>query len=113
MTNSPTQRVCDCRCPIHHGYRRTTYNTTGCACAITCPTQPMTVLALVDPWNCALFTHPGTGCLRFVMPLGKDQWDWESANEIDSRSEYFAAGQAIEPLIHAIAAAVAATDKTL
>jgi len=98
---APTQRLCTCRCPTHHGYRRT-FDSSGCACAITCPTQPMTLLA--PQWSGALFTHPDTGALWYVMALGNGQWDWESAGEIDTRSDYFHAGRAIEDRLHTIAA---------
>ncbi len=49
----PWQRPCDCCCPLHHRQPRVTYNDPGCACTITCATQPLTLLA--DRWDCALF----------------------------------------------------------
>ncbi|MEV4539337.1 hypothetical protein AB0J82_36750 [Asanoa sp. NPDC049518] len=69
------------------------FDTIGCACAITCATQPTTLLAI--NWNCALFRHPDTGHLWFVNSLGSGQWDWESANEIDPRADQFAAAEVI------------------
>jgi hypothetical protein len=102
---SPQDRLCDCHCPLHQGFQRPDYNASGCACLVTCPTQPMTLL--VDQWRCALFLHPGDGHLWFVMSLGHGQWDWESANEIDDRTDVFVAGQTIEALLRKITAIVA------
>jgi len=76
---SPWMRLCDCRCPTHHGYQRTTYSDEGCACAITCATQPMTLLA--EQWNCAMFLDPG-GDLWFVCKLPGGQWDWASCGQV-------------------------------
>lgn len=80
MANTPSwQRVCDCRCPRHHGERRTTYRDDDCACTITCATQPTTLLT--PDWNCALFLDH-TERLWCVTRLPGGQWDWSRAGHI-------------------------------
>lgn len=39
--------------PLHYRQARLAYNETGCACTITCTTQPIPLLA--DRWDSALF----------------------------------------------------------
>ena len=102
----PWQRSCDCCCPVHHRQLRVTYNDPGCACAITCATQPLTLLA--DRWNCALFLDPA-GDLRFVPAQPNGTWAWENAAEIDSRSEFYDAGVTIEHLLRTAAHVLANT----
>jgi hypothetical protein len=97
----PWMRLCDCRCPLHHGLRRTTYHDQGCACAITCATQPITLIA--EPWGCALFLDPFADFLWTVTKLQGGQWDWDNAGEIDSRSDFVGAGLAIEDQLREVA----------
>ncbi|MEU5943801.1 hypothetical protein ABZ807_32660 [Micromonospora sp. NPDC047548] len=92
----PWRRVCDCRCLVHHHLPRTTYNERDCACAITCVTQPITLLA--DHWGCALFLDQG-GDLWQVPAMANGTWDWESAAEIDSRAGFYGASRVIEHLL--------------
>lgn len=102
MTYTPAwMRLCDCRCPAHHGFRRTTYHDERCACAITCATQPMTLLA--EQWNCALFLDHG-GDLWFVDPLGPGQWDWSSAGHFREDHEFYDANLVIERQLRQTAA---------
>ena len=87
MTYTPAwMRRCDCRCPVHHGYQRTTYTDEGCACTITCATQPMTLLA--EQWDCALFLDNG-GDLWFVNRLPGGQWDWSTADHIHEHHDFY------------------------
>jgi hypothetical protein len=72
------------------------YNEPGCACAITCATQPLTLLS--DQWNCALFLDPG-GDLWHVPAIDGGNWDWENAAEIDTRSEFYETSVSIELLL--------------
>jgi len=97
---SPVMHLCDCRCPVHHGYQRLTCNDEGCACAITCATQPMTLLA--EHWGCALFLDTA-GDIWTVGLLASSQWEWEQAGEIDSRSEFYHPALAIERKLREIA----------
>ena len=60
----PWQRHCDCDCLLHRGQIRITYDDPGCACTITCATQPLTLLT--DRWDGALFLDSG-GDLWFVV----------------------------------------------
>ncbi|MFI5489240.1 hypothetical protein [Micromonospora echinaurantiaca] len=92
----PWQRLCDCRCLVHHNLPRTAYNEPGCACTITCATQPLTLLA--DPWGCVLFLDQG-GDLWHVLALANGTFDWDSAGEIDSRSDFYNASVTIEHLL--------------
>jgi hypothetical protein len=78
---------------VHYRATRTTYDDLGCACTITCATQPLTLLA--DRWDCALFLDSG-GDLWYVPALPNGTWAWENAAEIDSRSEYYHASVIIE-----------------
>jgi len=94
MTYTPAwTRRCDCRCPVHHGYQRTTYTDDGCACTITCATQPTTLLA--EQWNCALFLDNG-GELRFVNRLPGGQWDWANCDHTDEHHDFYGASRIIE-----------------
>ncbi|HZO65256.1 MAG TPA: hypothetical protein VFB74_09650 [Kribbellaceae bacterium] len=90
---SPWTRRCDCHCPTHHGYQRITYHDEGCACAITCATQPMTLLA--EQWNCALFLDPG-GDLWFVSKLPGGQWDWANCDHVHEHHDFYDASLIIE-----------------
>jgi hypothetical protein len=92
----PWQRVCDCRCIVHHHLPRTTYNEPDCACAITCATQPTTLLA--NYWSCALFLDQG-GNLWRVPAMANGTWDWASAEEIDSQSDHYEASAVIGHLL--------------
>jgi hypothetical protein len=92
----PWQQVCDCRCPLHYGLPRTTYDERGCACTITCATQPITLLA--DHWGCALFLDQGAD-LWHVPAMANGNWDWENAGEIDSRAGFYQASRIIEHLL--------------
>jgi len=100
------QRHCDCRCPLHYRSVRVTYNDPGCACTITCATQPLTLLA--DRWDCALFLDQG-GDLWYVPDLSNGAWAWENAGEIDSRSEFYEASVTIEHLLRTSAHVLAST----
>ncbi|MGW4946245.1 hypothetical protein ACWEOZ_32205 [Actinoplanes sp. NPDC004185] len=62
---------------------------------------------LVRQWRCALFLHPVSGRLWFVMSTGDGEWDWESANEIDNRADVYETSRTIETSLHRIVAAVA------
>jgi hypothetical protein len=86
-------RLCDCRCPLHHGYQRTTDTDDSCACAITCATQPMTLLA--EQWHCALFLDHAAD-LWFVNRLPGGQWDWSTAGHIDERHDLHNASVAVQ-----------------
>jgi hypothetical protein len=97
---SPWQRPCDCSCPLHNGQTRTAYDEPGCACTITCSTQPITLLA--DRWRCALFLDP-RGDLWQVPTLTGGAWDWENAGEIDTRHDLYHASTVIEHLLRASA----------
>lgn len=88
----PWQRVCDCRCIVHHHLPRTTYTEHDCACAITCATQPITLLA--GPLECALFLDQ-EDTLWHVPAMATGNWDWANATQVDSRSEFFS----VRPLI--------------
>ena len=102
----PWQRKCDCRCSLHYRSVRVTYNDPGCACTITCATQPITLLA--DRWDCALFLDQG-GDLWYVPTLSNGAWAWENAGEIDSRSEFYGASVTIEHLLRTSARILAST----
>jgi hypothetical protein len=102
---SPSRRSCDCPCAIHHGHPRPAYCSDSCGCELTCSTQPVTLL--VQEWHCALFLHPDTGHLWFVM-VGEDgSWDWESANEIDGRADIFDISKNIERSLRRIESVIA------
>lgn len=103
MTTTPLTRLCDCRCPLHHGTTRTSYTQPGCACAITCSTQPMTLLA--EQWGCALFLD-FAGDLWTVTQLHGGQWDWENAGEIDSRSDAYRPSIVVQRHLRTIAEAL-------
>ncbi len=92
----PWQRECDCGCTLHYRQNRLTYNDSSCGCAITCATQPLTLLA--DRWDCALFLDSNSD-LWYVPALPNGAWAWEAAGEIDSRSEYYDASVTIEHLL--------------
>jgi hypothetical protein len=99
------KKSCDCHCRVHHGHPRTSYSAKGCVCLITCSTQPLTLV--VKEWGCALFLHPDSGQLWFVVSLAGEKWDWESADEIDDRADVFEISQVIEMLLHQMDAAIA------
>lgn len=92
----PWRRVCDCRCPLHYRLPRSTYDELGCACTITCATQPITLLA--DHWHCALFLNPA-GQLWHVPAMPNGTWDWGNAGEIDSRHDTYDDAVIIEHLL--------------
>ncbi|MCZ7423779.1 hypothetical protein O7605_31785 [Verrucosispora sp. WMMA2121] len=92
----PWQRLCDCRCLVHHQQPRTTYTDPDCACTITCATQPLTLLA--DRWGCALFLDHG-GDLWHVPAMANGTFDWAYAAEIDSRHDSYDASRTIEHLL--------------
>ena len=94
------QRPCDCRCPVHYRQTRVTYDESGCACTITCATQPITLLA--DRWGCALFLNE-RGDLWHVPALTAGTWDWENAAEIDNRHDFYHASVVLEHLLRASA----------
>jgi len=75
----------------------------GCACTITCATQPLTLLA--DPWGCALFLDHG-GDLWHVRAAPNGTWDWEHASEIDDRHDFHDAARIIARLLRQAAAAL-------
>ncbi|MDG6108783.1 hypothetical protein Daura_06295 [Dactylosporangium aurantiacum] len=79
---APWQRLCDCRCPLHYRQTRITYHESDCACAITCATQPMTLLA--EQWRCALFLDQD-GDLWYVTAMPGGNWDWPNAAELNTR----------------------------
>lgn len=95
----PWQRPCDCRCPVHHKRTRLAYDEFGCACTITCATQPITLLA--DRWNCALFLDQA-GDLWQVPALTDGTWDWGNAGEIDTRHDFYHASVVIESRLREI-----------
>ncbi|MFC3499917.1 hypothetical protein ACFOOK_02865 [Micromonospora krabiensis] len=94
---APWQRLCDCRCPQHHGYPRTTYHDDRCACAITCATQPTTLI--IEQWDCALFLDHRAD-LWFVNRLPGGQWDWPNADHIHAHHDLYAASLLIERQLH-------------
>ncbi|MEU1756772.1 hypothetical protein ABZ436_29520 [Micromonospora matsumotoense] len=97
MTCSPPwQRLCDCRCIIHHQLPRTTYHEPDCACTITCATQPLTLLAA--PWGHALFLDQH-GDLWHVPALTNGTWDWAYAATIDTHADHHHATRTIEDLL--------------
>ena len=89
---SPWMRQCDCHCVQHHGHQRTTYNDDGCGCAITCATQPMTLLA--EQWNCALFLDHAAD-LWFVNQMPGGQWDWSNADHVPEHHDFYDASLVI------------------
>lgn len=97
---APWLKLCNCRCPLHHGFPRTDYFQPRCACAITCDTQPMTLLA--EQWGCALFLDKDRR-LWSVTAMANGQWDWEYGGETDPRSEFYADSVTIEHLLRASA----------
>lgn len=103
----PWQRLCDCSCIVHYLTTRVTYDEPGCACTITCATQPLTLLA--DLWDCALFLD-SRGDLWHVPVLAPGVWDWNSAAEIDTRSELYNASVVIRHLLQASLHLLATTD---
>jgi hypothetical protein len=103
----PWQRPCDCVCLLHRGQIRITYDDPGCACTITCATQPLTLLT--DRWDGALLLDSG-GDLWYVPRLPDGDWAWENAAEIDNRSELYEASVTIEHLLRAAAHVLACTD---
>ncbi|MET8367652.1 hypothetical protein ABZU53_29415 [Micromonospora sp. NPDC005194] len=92
----PWRRVCDCRCIIHHRLPRTTYNEPGCACAITCATQPITLLALQQ--GRAFFLDQGSD-LWHVPAMANGTWDWDTATKINTRVGVHDANLVIEHLL--------------
>jgi hypothetical protein len=73
----------------------------------TCSSQPVTLV--VKEWGCALFLHPDTDCLWFVVSLPDEKWDWESANEIDDRDDFFESARTIGILLRQIDSAIKVT----
>jgi hypothetical protein len=65
---------------------------------------------LVKEWRCALFLHPGSGRLWFVMPVAHGKWDWESAGEIEDRADVFATSPEVETLLHRVQALVTSAE---
>ncbi|WFE48889.1 hypothetical protein [Micromonospora sp. WMMD1155] len=92
----PWRRVCDCRCIIHHRLPRTTYNEPGCACTITCATQPLTLL--VHQLGRAFFLDQG-GDLWHVPAMTQGTWDWDNAARVDTGADGYDAGSVIEQLL--------------
>ena len=100
------QRLCDCRCPLHHRMERTTFNQPDCACSITCATQPMTLL--VEQWRVAVFlTADG---MYFVNAIEGGQWDWAESGLFDPDYDGFPMGQLLEHLMRAALIAVSSND---
>jgi len=97
---SRVMRLCDCRCPLHHGYQRTTYTEDGCGCAITCATQPMTLLA--EQWNCALFLDQAAD-LWFVNLMPGGQWDWSTAGHVHEHNDFYPTSLAVEQQLRELA----------
>jgi hypothetical protein len=102
----PWQRTCDCCCPCTTASFGVTYDDPGCACAVTCATQPLTLLA--DRWDYALFLDPA-GDLWHVPAQPDGAWAWENTGEIDSRSEFYDASVTIEHLLRTAAHVLANT----
>ncbi|MEU7779180.1 hypothetical protein [Micromonospora parva] len=97
MTHTPPwRRVCDCRCILHHRLPRTTYNEPGCACTITCPTQPLALVARQR--GCAFFLDRNGG-LWHVAAMANGTWDWDNATKIDTRADVHDASLVIEHLL--------------
>ncbi|MBV1854590.1 hypothetical protein [Catellatospora tritici] len=103
----PAQRLCDCRCPLHHRLVRTVFNERGCACTITGATQPMTLL--IEQWRCALFLT--TEGMHFVNAIEGGQWDWAESGRLDPSYDGFPMGQLLEHLMHASQIAISNTDR--
>jgi hypothetical protein len=96
----PWQRLCDCRCPLHHGQTRTEYAEHGCGCLITCATQPMTLIA--EQWGYALFLNKDGRLLAVSLIVG-GSWEWGYTAEFDNRGDSYHASLIIEHLLHASA----------
>ncbi|MBQ1011078.1 hypothetical protein KBX53_08970 [Micromonospora sp. M51] len=97
MTHTPPwRRVCDCRCILHHRLPRTTYNEAGCACTITCATQPLTLVA--HQRGCAFFLDQD-GDLWHIPAMANGTWDWDNATKIDTRADVHDASLVIEHLL--------------
>ncbi|MEU4423553.1 hypothetical protein AB0F81_23235 [Actinoplanes sp. NPDC024001] len=93
-------RLCDCRCPLHHRNSRSSYDSEGCACLMTCSSQPPTLV--LQDWGCALFLHPDSGHLWFVMADADGGWEWDHANDVDARSDVFEVSRKIEDSLRRI-----------
>ena len=78
--NPAYQRACDCRCPLHHGQLRSTYNDPGCHCLTICASQPMTLLT--PQITGALFLDRDD-VLWFVPGLEPGHWDWRNATPVN------------------------------
>ncbi|KXK59283.1 hypothetical protein AWW66_25140 [Micromonospora rosaria] len=100
----PWQRTCDCRCIVHHRRPRTTYTEPDCACAITCATQPLTLVA--DRWGCALFLDP-RGDLWHVPAIANGTWDWAHAAQTGTQPDRDGFSRLIENLLRHIAQVLA------
>jgi hypothetical protein len=72
-------RACDCRCPTHHGQRRTRYDNPRCRCLISCASQPTTLLAPHIGGALFLDRHD---TLWHVPGLEPGHWDWRSASQV-------------------------------
>ncbi|MDG4838345.1 hypothetical protein O7631_17640 [Micromonospora sp. WMMD967] len=97
MTYTPAWgNVCDCRCIVHYRLPRTAYNESGCACTITCATQPLTLL--VHQRGRAFFLDQG-GDLWQVPAMAVGTWDWDNTTKIDTRADVYDAGLVIEQLL--------------
>ncbi|MBO4161384.1 hypothetical protein [Micromonospora antibiotica] len=97
MAYTPSwQRLCDCRCIIHHQLPRTTYRESDCACTITCATQPLALLA--EPRSRAWFLDR-YDTVRHVPAMANGTWDWAYAATIGTRSDHPHTSRAIEDLL--------------
>jgi len=99
---SPTQRRCDCGCPIHTGTPRTDYTHQQCRCAVWCATQPTTIVA--REWGCALFLDPRTGEVLNVVGDDSGLLDWGNCGELDDRGDGGFAGRILQAQLAAIIA---------
>lgn len=97
------ERACDCRCPIHHGQPRSTYNNPDCHCLATCASQPMTLLA--PPINGAVFLD-AANALWYVPSLEPGHWDWRYATCVDVGHPLFPASTLITGLLRETHAAL-------
>jgi len=92
----PWRRVCDCRCILHYRLPRTSYNESGCACTITCATQPITLLT--NQWGRALFLDQG-GDLWQALAMANGTWDWDRATKIVTQADVYSIGLVINHLL--------------
>ncbi|WP_207123109.1 hypothetical protein [Actinocatenispora comari] len=77
--DQPSVRLrCDCRCPVHHVRLRTWYDD-GCRCALSCATQPPTIVTRY--LHGVLFQNPDDLTLSYASWHDDGRVDWASLHE--------------------------------